>query len=347
MFRYINRPGTSWGLLSLCIALAIVLPRSALLGQGFFVVFNSPTEVAETNRSALAGPLFFVVESGTTGSGKIVVDYGVPIEDRGKVSPEDVEGLSIDEEETDLASGILTVQVPQGISALASLITLSGVRVDMVSAGVERVVANLRAVPGFGLFIRESSRSVEVISRVLPGLEVDLESDVVFIIPENYFRPATLTLAIQEAFSKAFSDNTEQFNQNTPTRVQIRVEGLPEGVSITFPESASSTTSGATFDVLDGSETTLPTEDGDRSITYEFQKGRRSDIRVDTFEFDYTVEITTPDVESMDASPPPARGPVVAEPTAVFLQATLAPGENEQCGGCPLRSAVPDGMGPS
>ena len=185
MFRYINRPGTSWGLLSLCIALAIVLPRSALLGQGLFVVFNSPTEVAETNRSALAGPLFFVVESGTTGSGKIVVDYGVPIEDRGKVSPEDVEGLSIDEEETDLASGILTVQIPQGINT-GELITLSGVRFDMVSAGVERVVANLRAAPGFGLFIRESSRSVEVISRVLPGLEVDLESDVVFIIPENF-----------------------------------------------------------------------------------------------------------------------------------------------------------------
>ena len=333
MFRYINRPDTSWGLFSLCIALAIVLPRPALLGQGLFVVINNPTEVAETNRSALAGPLYFAVEAGTTGPGKLVVDYGVPIEDRGKVSPEGLEGLSIDEEETDLASGILTVQVPQGISAGES-ITLSGVRVDMASADVERVVANLRAGPGSGFFIRESSRSVEVISRVLPGLEVDLESDVVFIIPKNSFRPTTLTLAIQEGFSTAFSDNTE-FHQNVSTRVKIQIEGLPEGVSVTFPKSASSTTSDATFDVLKGSETTLQTEDGARTITYEFQKGRRSDRRVETFEFDYTVEITTPDVESMDDSPPPARGPVVAEPTAVFLQATLAPGENEKCAGAP------------
>ena len=345
MFRYINRPDTSWGLFSLCIALAIVLPRPALLGQGLFVVINIPTEVAETNRSALAGPLYFAVEAGTTGPGKLVVDYGVPIEDRGKVSPEGVEGLSIDEEETDLASGILTVQVPQGISAGES-ITLSGVRVDMASADVERVVANLRAGPGSGFFIRESSRSVEVISRVLPGLEVDLESDVVFIIPKNSFRPTTLTLAIQEGFSTAFSDNTE-FHQNVSTRVKIQIEGLPEGVSVTFPKSASSTTSNATFDVLGGSETTLPTEDGDQAITYEFQKGRRSDRRVETFKFDYTVKVTIPDVESMDDSPPPERGPVVAEPTAVFLQATLAPGENEQCGGCPLCSTVPDGMGPS
>ena len=52
--------------------------------------------------------------------------------------------------------------------------------------------------------------------------------------------------------------------------------------------------------VLGGSETTLPTEDGDRSITYEFQKGRTSDIRVETFKFDYTVEMVTPDVESTD-----------------------------------------------
>ena len=330
MFRYINQPGVSWGLLSLCIALAVALPQSAVLGQGLFTVISNPTEVVKTNRSALAGSLAFAMVSGTTEPGKIVVDYGIPIEDADIVSGDP--GVSIDEEETDLASGILTVQVPQGIST-GELITLSGVRFDMVSAGVERVVANLRVVPGSGFFLRENL-PVEVISRVLPGLEVDLESDVVFIIPENFFRPTTLTLAIQEGFSKAFSDNTE-FHQNVSTRVKIQIEGLPEGVSVTFPESASSTTSNATFDVLDGSETTLPTEDGDRSITYEFQKGRRSDRRVETFKFDYTVEITTPDVESMDDSPPPERGPVVAEPTAVFLQATLAPGENEQCGGTP------------
>ena len=186
-------------------------------------------------------------------------------------------------------------------------------------------------------------RSVEVISRVLPGLEVDLESDLVFILPANFFRPASLTLALTEGFSTAFSGNTE-FNQNVPTRVQIRVVGLPEGVSVTFPDSASSSASDAIFDVLVGSETTLPTEDGDRSITYEFQKGRTSDIRVETFKFDYTVEMVTPDVESTDDSIPPEKGPVVAEPTAVFLQATLAPGESEECQRSPVCSTVPDGV---
>ena len=330
MFRYKNQTGIFWGLLSLCITLSVFLSQPALLAQGLFIAVSDPTEVAKTNRSALSGPLIFVVEAGTTGPGEVVIDYGVSIEDPGNVSGDP--GAAI--EETDLASGILTVQIPQGLSA-GELITLSGVRFDMAATDVERVVANLRVAPGSGFFIRETHLSVEVISRVLPGLEVDLESDLVFILPANFFRPASLTLALKEGFPAAFSGNTGQPNQNIPTRVQIRVVGLPEGVSVTFPDSVSTSASDALFTVLGGSETTLPTEDGDRSITYEFQKGRTSAIRVETFKFDYTVEVVTPAVESTDDSPPPEKGSVVAEPTAVFLQATLAPGENEECNGNP------------
>ena len=66
--------------------------------------------------------------------------------------------------------------------------------------------------------------------------------------PANFFRPATLTLALKEGFPAAFSGNTGQFNQNVQnvtTRVQIRVVGLPEGVSVTFPDSAFSSASDA------------------------------------------------------------------------------------------------------
>ena len=329
MFRYKNQAGVFWVLLSLCIPLSVFLSQPALLAQGLFIVVSDPTEVAKTNRSALSGSLIFAVEAGTTGSGKIVIDYGIPIEDSGTVSGDPDAEI----EETDLASGILTVRIPQGVSTRKP-ITLEGVRFDMAATDVERVVANLRVAPGAGFVIREEHLSVEVISRVLPGLEVDLESEVVFILPANFFRPTSLTLAIKEGFSTAFSDNTE-FNQNVSTRVQIQIEGLPEGVSVTFPESVSTTASDAIFTVLGGSETTLPTEDGDRSITYEFKRGRTSDIRVETFKFDYTVEMVTPDVESTNDSPPLEKGPVVAEPTAVFLQATLAPGESEKCNGTP------------
>ena len=329
MLHYKNRTGIFWSLLFLCITLSVFLSQSSLLAQGLFIVVSEPTEVAKTNRSALSGSLIFAVEAGTTAAGKIIIDYGIPIEDSGTVFDYPLAAI----EETDLASGILTVKIPQGVGA-RDPITLGGVRFDMAAADVERVVANLRVAPGSGFIIRENYLSVEVISGVLPGLEVDLESDLVFILPASFFRPASLTLAIKEGFSTAFSGNTE-FNQNVSTRVQIQIEGLPEGVSVTFPESVTTSASDATFTVLGGSETALPTEDGDRSITYEFQKGRTSDIRVETFKFDYTVEVVTPDVESTDDSPPPEKGPVVAEPTAVFLQATLAPGESEECRGAP------------
>ena len=331
MFRYKNQAGLFWGLLSLCIALSVFLSQPALLAQGLFIVVSDPTEVAKTNRLALSGFLLFAVEAGTTRPGKIVIDYGIPIEDPGTVSGDPAAAI----EETDLASGILTVQIPGGINT-GEIITLGGVRFDMAATDVKRVVADLRVVPGSGFAIRVRHRSVEVISRVLPGLEVDLESDLVFILPDNFFRPERLTLALKEGFPAAFSGNTGQFHQNVPTRVQIRVVGLPGGVSVTFPKSASSTVSDAIFTVLNGSETTLPTEDEDQSITYEFTpQAGTSDRRVETFKFDYTVEVVTPDVESTDDGLPPEKGPVVAEPTAVFLQVTLAPGESEECQGAP------------
>ena len=196
MFRYKNQAGIFWGLLSLCIPLSVFLSQPALLAQGLFIVVSDPTEVAKTNRSALSGSLIFAVEAGTTRPGKIVIDYGIPIEDSGTVSSDPAAAI----EETDLASGILTVRIPQGVSTRKP-ITLSGVRFDMAATDVERVVANLRVAPGAGFVIRKEHLSVEVISRVLPGLEVDLESDLVFILPANFFRPTSLTLALKEGFS--------------------------------------------------------------------------------------------------------------------------------------------------
>ena len=120
MFRYKNQAGIFWGLLSLCIPLSVFLSQPALLAQGLFIVVSDPTEVAKTNRSALSGSLIFAVVAGTTRPGKIVIDYGIPIEDPGTVS-----GDPGAIEETDLASGILMVRIPGGINT-GETITLGG-----------------------------------------------------------------------------------------------------------------------------------------------------------------------------------------------------------------------------
>ena len=112
MLHYKNQAGISWGLLSLCIALPLVLSQQQLLAQGFVAVVSNPTEVAKTNRSALSGTLFFELPIASAGPGEIVIDYGIPIEDTGVVS--DDSRMSIDE--TDLASGILTVRFLEEIN---------------------------------------------------------------------------------------------------------------------------------------------------------------------------------------------------------------------------------------
>ena len=213
MLHYKNQAGISWGLLSLCIALPLVLSQQPLLAQGFVAVVSNPTEVAKTNRSALSGTLLFAVSAASAGPGEIVIDYGIPIEDAGVVS--DDPRVSIDE--TDLASGILTVRFLEEINT-GEVLTLSGVRL------------------------------------------------------------------------------------------------------VTFPDSVPSTVSRATLTVAEGSETKLPTEDDDRTITYEFTPQVASNRRVEAFQLDYTVEMDTPEDESTDNSQPPAGRPVAAEPTAVFLQ---------------------------
>ena len=59
MFRYKNKAGISWGLLSLFIALPIVLSQPPLLAQGFVAVVSNPTEVAKNESiSALWNPSF-------------------------------------------------------------------------------------------------------------------------------------------------------------------------------------------------------------------------------------------------------------------------------------------------
>ena len=326
-----NQSGIPLGLFSLCIILSAVLSQPSLLAQGIVAVASNPTEVAKTNRSVLSGTLLFTVTSGSASPGEIVINYGIPIEGIGVVS----DGSRMSIEPTALASGILTVRILEEINN-GEVLTLSGVRLDVTATDAERVMANLSVVPGSDFFILERYRSVEVISRFLPGLEVDLESDLVFILPASSFQPTRLTLALKEGFPAAFSGNTGQFGQNVPTRVQIRVVGLPERVSVIFPDSVPSSVSEATLSVLEGSEPELSTGDENLSITYEFSpQASRSDRRVETFQFDYTVKMETPDVESTDDSSPPQREPVVAEPTTVFLQATLAPGESETCNGDP------------
>ena len=230
----------------------------------FWLAASDAPAAAENNRAARAGDLVFLVSAGTTGVGTVVIDYGLPIAEEGRVSGQ--AGAAI--EEVDADAGTVSLRIPAGMTA-SDRVTVEGFRFDMTASETRSVVANLSVSGGSGFFIRPENVSVAVISDILPGLKVDPKSDVVFSIPKNSVtsEPEELTLTIREGFPTAFSGDTEYFNQNAATRLQIRIGDLPPGASVTFPESTTSPTSDAIFTVLSGSETTLPTEDGERSIS--------------------------------------------------------------------------------
>ena len=313
-----NRNRIPWIGLVLGFALSLALLQPSLQAQAILLPASAnPPAAAENNRSARAGDLLLIVTIGTTDpDGIVVIDYGLPIEVVGRVS--ELGGVVIEEVDSD--AGTVSLRIPAGMT-VGDTIRLEGFRFDMTAAETRSVVANLSVLAGSGFFILPENRSVVVISEVLPGLKVDPESDVLLSIPRNSVtsRPEELTLVIKESFPTAFSGDTEYFNQNAATRLQIRIEDLPPGASVTFPESVTSSRTPATLEVLPESETTLPTDDGERSITYEFHQSDRSDRRVETFRFDYTLEVEER----------------LAEDTLVFLQATLAPGEEEECDGEP------------
>ena len=170
------------------------------------------------------------MSAGSAGPGEIVIDYGLPIEDTGVVSDD----VKVSIEPTDLASGILTVRILEEINN-GEVLTLSGVRLDVAATDAERVVANLSVVPRSGFFILERYRSVEVISKVLPGLEVDLESNVVFILPERSFRPTDLTLTLKEGFASAFSGTPGNSIKTPPPACRSESPVCLKGFRSPFP----------------------------------------------------------------------------------------------------------------
>ena len=225
-----NRNRIPWIGLVLGFALSLALLQPSLQAQARLVaaVSRAPA-VAENNRAARAGDLLFFVTTGTTDpDGIVLIDYGLPIKVVGRVSG--LEGAAI--EEVDAEAGIVSLRIPEGMTSDDSL-RLEGFRFDMTASETRSVVANLSVSGGSGFFIRPENVSVVVISDVLPGLKVRSQVGRRLFHSRNSVtsEPEELTLTIRESFPTAFSGfsgDTEYFNQNAATRLQVRIEDLPQ-----------------------------------------------------------------------------------------------------------------------
>ena len=280
--------------------------------DGVFQISSSTFNAASTDLTALAGTVKFTVVSGTTAAGGFILDYGAPIVAGGELDSTGFPGASL--EETDLDAGVLTIRVPAGMGT-DDFISLQGVRFDATALDGDPVSATLSLLTGSGFTVVSGSLQVSVITKVSPGLVVDPDSDILFTYENPTSPKEELALTLSEGFATAFTDAVGQLGQNVATRVQIQVGGLPDGSTLTFPDSIVSSDSAATLDVLPGSELILPTEEGSHTITYAFTSDVDSDIEVEAFEIEFILEVETPPDEE----------------AIVFLQATLSPDEDEDC----------------
>ena len=294
-----------------CLLLAVFSP-SLRAQDGVFQISSSILKAVSTDLTALAGTVKFTVTSGTTAAGGFILDYGVSIVAGGELDSTGFPGATL--EETDLGAGVLTVRVPAGMGT-NDFISLDGVRFDATTLDGDPVTASLSLLTGSGFTVVSGSLQVPVISEVSPGLVVDPDSDILFTYENPTFTIEEFTLTLSEGFSSAFTDAVGPLGQNVATRVQIQVGGLPDGSTLTFPDSIVSSDSAATLDVLPDLELVLPTEEGSHTIAYAFTSDVDSNIRVESFEIDFILEVETPPEEE----------------AIVFLQATLSPDEDEDC----------------
>ena len=291
--------------------ISFMVLTSSLRAQVFQVSSTSVT-VTDTALTALAGGLGFPLASGSTGTGSIFVIYnGAAISNTGSsgISVTGTGGLSAAAlADVDQSAGKITISVPAGGTA-GNQIVLNGVRLDIANSSASSVSADISSSQGAGFLFAAGSSSVLVIQDVQEGLKVEADSDTVFQYQGTALIKDDFDFQVSEGHATAFSGAVGTLGQTVATRVKIEVKGLPEGSTLTFPNSVSDSDTGATLTALDGSGLTLPTTAGDTAITYAFAGGASSSTEIDTFSIDYSLDVAV--------SPP--------EPAVVSLQATLSP----------------------
>ena len=295
-----------------CLLVISCMVLTPTLRAQVFQVSSTAVTVIDTALTALAGGLGFPLTSGTTGTGSIFVTYnGVAISNNGSsgitvTGTGDLAAAAL--ADVDQSGGKIAISVPEGGTA-GDQINLHGVRLDIANSSVSSVSADISSSQGAGFLFAAGSNSVPVIRDVRQGLKVEATSDTLFGFQGTVLIKDAFNFQLSEGYAAAFSDAVGTLGQTVATRIKIEVKGLPEGSTLTFPNSVTDSDTGATLTALSGSELTLPTTQGDATITYVFAGGASSLSEIDTFVIKYSLDV---------AIAPP-------EPAVVSLQATLSP----------------------
>lgn len=243
---------------TLLIAAVMFLGLTAgAFAQATYSVGSIPvTAVIETGLTEKTGDVTFTQQAGTSIAGTITISYGVPI--TVPFSAVTILGvgsyvgtaLDINETASDNEAGILVIDVPAGVVNLPGSFSISGVRVAVAGTALTSLVANISTTNNA---IVAGQTSVVVITAIRPGISsvavgssrrVSINASTGALVTGS---PATSRIDVGEGFLNAFND-INALNGALGIGIRFTLTGIPEGVEVTFPVSA--TTTGSSIFVL-------------------------------------------------------------------------------------------------
>jgi hypothetical protein len=270
---------------TLLIGLVVILPQS-MYAQGIFEAFGFPKPIVATGHTEVVGSVHLALRQGVVVTDTLVIDLSPskltnanPADIRITTSGNITTGAVV----IDAENG--RIQVPVNGGGNAGSFRVDGIRLSVAGTNTSSVSAGLSWAGRQNVLLPRET--VVVVDQVQSGLEVDPVSDNFFVFNSTVV-DSTATIVLREGFNTAFVSGAD-FGQNTPTRIRVRVTDFPTGLRMHFPATVTAVESGATLTTVEGTEVTVPRNDGGTDVTYNFNPSGNSAAVRESFTIPFTV----------------------------------------------------------
>ena len=245
-----------------------------LYSQAVFSAGASPRIGADIGATELTGGLVFAVDNGTTAAGSITVRYSALITNNNAsdiiVTPT---WGTVNPAVLDRATNSIVIDVPAG-GGIGNQILVAGIRVALAGYSYTNVTATITGMTGNSILAGQTT--VTVISAVMKPFSVTLGNPISW--RNGAAVNSSTQVLVSENFIGAFSSAIGFYGQTARSRLVFNpFPDLPEGVTVTFPATVTSTGTGAVFTTTSGAAEIIPRTEGTETITtintvtYEYQ----------------------------------------------------------------------------
>ncbi len=281
--------------LSICFfLLSCAVP---LFGQATLTLSTASATGADIGVAELTGQVILTVSSGSTVAAPLLIQYSAPITNNSasEISIVGTGGLALIAPSPDLdrANGVVRINVPAG-GAVSDHIQIVGVRVALAGQGLSNVTVHVTSPSANGNTILAGQESALVIDSIRQPFTVNFDADSIRL-NNLTAASASSTIGVAEVYPGAFSSAVGTFGQTVVTRIRFNpFPSIPQGVTITFAKTATSSETGATLTTLSGQDETVPRADGSTSVIYSYTAGTNSDLTIESFQVGITVTVKPP-----------------------------------------------------